>query len=439
MSGLTMSNKKTKNDNAWESLFEEHNILQNIEKDGSYRISAASINKKREARLMTKFDHVVNLPQLFASNNLTILPDSRSSYVIGKFECYAQIKPETESSIIERPFPDFIQSLSPNDLYSESSALLCAYHAGLITEVLEEEMVFTVFGRMSTGKFDFSIRTERSNGLLRHPVTVDRAQCEIDGGFEGEESFAILEVKNEEVEDFHIRQLYFPYRLWRNKIKKRIVPVFLTYSNEIFTFSVYEFEKPEEYNSLKLVKKQRYQIVPTEIEIGNIRHILSKPKIKLEPASVPFPQADRFERIIDMLVQLYVAGGNISQEDITTRYSFDLRQTQYYTNGGRYLGLIDRIEERGVGISYMLTESGIRLMHKAPRARNLALIELILQHQVFRDAIEYYLSNSCCPPRAKISVMMQKAGLSINETTSERRAQSVIGWIKWIMRLTTEE
>lgn len=434
-----MSNKKTKNDNAWEALFEEHNILQHIERDGLYKISAASINKKREARLMTKFDHAVNLPQLFTSNNLNILPDSRSSYIIGKFECYAQIKQETESSIIERPFPDFIQSLSPDNLYSESSALLCAYHAGLITEILEEEMQFTVFGRMSTGKFDFSILSESNNDLLNQSVTVDRAQCEIDGGFEGAESFAILEVKNEEVEDFHIRQLYFPYRLWLNKIKKRIVPVFLTYSNEIFTFRVYDFVKPEDYNSLNLVKKQRYQIVPTEIEIKDIRNIISKNKIKPEPASVPFPQADRFERIIDMFVQLYVAGGNISQEDITTRYSFDLRQTQYYTNGGRYLGLIERIEERGVGVSYRLTEYGIELMQKAPRARNLALIELILQHEVFRDAVEYYLSNSYCPSRIEISGMMQKAGLSINETTSERRAQSVIGWIKWIMRLTTGE
>lgn len=434
-----MSNKKTKNDNAWEALFEEHNILQHIERDGLYKISAASINKKREARLMTKFDHAVNLPQLFTSNNLNILPDSRSSYIIGKFECYAQIKQETESSIIERPFPDFIQSLSPDNLYSESSALLCAYHAGLITEILEEEMQFTVFGRMSTGKFDFSILSESNNGLLNQSVAVDRAQCEIDGGFEGAESFAILEVKNEEVEDFHIRQLYFPYRLWLNKIKKRIVPVFLTYSNEIFTFRVYDFVKPEDYNSLNLVKKQRYQIIPTEIEIKDIRNIISKTKIKREPASVPFPQADRFERIIDMFVQLYVAGGNISQEDITTRYSFDLRQTQYYTNGGRYLGLIERIEERGVGVSYRLTEYGIQLMQKPPRARNLALIELILQHEVFRDAVEYYLSNSYCPSRIEISGMMQKAGLSINETTSERRAQSVIGWIKWIMRLTTGE
>ena len=126
-------------------------------------------------------------------------------------------------------------------------------------------------------------------------------------------------------------------------------------------------------------------------------------------------------------MHLYVAGGSISQEDITTRYSFDLRQTQYYTNGGIYLGLIERIATRGVGVSYALTESGLQLMQKAPRARNFALIELILQHRVFRDALEYYLSHSSCPSRTEISKMIQKAGLLINETTSARRSQTVIG------------
>lgn len=431
-----MSSQKTKNDIAWEALFAEHPILQDVEKHGVHRISASAINKRREARLMTKFDHAVNLPDIFASNNLSILPDSRNSYVIGRFECYAEVD-ASQDDIIERPFPDTIQSLSPSNLYSESSALLCAYHAGLITDVLGEETAFTVFGRMSTGKFDFSISTGGSSVSAKQGITVDRAQCEIDGGFEGSESFAVLEVKNEAVEDFHIRQLYFPYRLWRGKIDKKIIPVFLTYSNEIFTFNVYDFERPDEYNSLKLLKRRRYQIVPTEIEITDIRRILAQTIVIQEPP-VPFPQADKFERVIDLLAQLYVAGGIMAKEDITTRYSFDNRQTQYYTSAGRYLGLIQRGTNEERRRNYSLTELGVQLMNKAPRARNLALIELILQHGVFREALEYYLATAKCPLHSEIFGMMQKAGLPYNETTGDRRAQSVIGWIKWIMRLTSE-
>lgn len=433
-----MPEPKSKNDVAWEALFTEYDILNHIKRDGIYRISAAAINKKREARLMTKFDHAINLPQVFAENRLAILPASRSSYIIGNFECYTQLQ-ESKDTIIEKPFPEGIASLSPNNLYSESSALLCAYHAGLISDVLEDRSKFTVFGRMSTGKFDFSIKALDSNGAIRKTLTVDKAQCEIDGGFEGTEAFAVLEVKNEEVEDFHIRQLYFPYRLWRNNLQKRVRPIFMTYSNEVFTFSVYDFEQLEDYNSLKLIKKKRYQIVPTEIGLSDILRIVAQTQVKPEPpAPISFPQADRIERIIDLLAKLYVAEGTVSQEDITTGYAFDRRQTQYYTNAGQYLGVIERTVEPERGVCYGLTEVGALLMNRAPQVRNLTLIELILQHGVFHNAVKYYLDNSRPPSKADILNMMHKAALPLNDTTKERRTQSVLGWIRWIMQLTAE-
>ena len=432
-----MSVQKSKNDTAWEELFSEHHIVSDVDTHGVCRITAAAINKKREARLMTKFDHIVNLPKIFSDNGLAILPDSRSSYVIGRFNCYAKLDQDPTDPIIDRTFPDWMQSLTSSNLYSESAALLCAQHAELISEIVGEELALTVFGRMSTGEFDFSIHATQGGVTVQQPLTIDRAQCEIDGGFEGPETFAIVEVKNQEVEDFHIRQLYYPYRLWRGKLQsKRVVPIFLTYSNEIFTFSVYEFERPEEYNSLQLVKRKRYQIVPTEIEIADIRLILSQTRAQAEPTE-PFPQADRFERVIDLLTRLRAAGGTMAQDDITTEYAFNIRQTQYYSGAARYLGLLDNIRESG-GASYTLTAAGTQLMNKAPKARNLALIEVILSRPVFRSAVEYYFAHSFEPSKGELISMMQKAGLSINQTTGERRAQTVLCWVRWIIGLTNE-
>ncbi len=433
-----MSAQKSKNDTAWEALFTEHNILDDIEANGIHRITASAINKKREARLMTKFDHHINLPKIFSHNKLAILPDSRSSYVIGRFNCYESIPEEFKDDILERAFPDWMKSLSSTNLYSESATILCAYHAGLIREVLDEEVAFTVFGRMSTGKFDFSIQLMNEKAPLNQFLTVDRAQCEIDGGFESLESFAVLEVKNEEVTDFHIRQLYYPYRLWATKLTKRVIPIFLTYSNEIFTFSVYDFERPNDYNSLKLLKRKRYQIVPTDIEVEDIRRILAITKVQPEPVSIPFPQADRFERVIDLLTRLQAAGGTLTQEEITTNYAFDIRQTQYYTSAGRYLGLIETAKEteRGV-IIYSLTPFGTQLINKAPKARNLSLIESILSHDVFRKTVEYYLNNAKPPSPNEVATIMKAAGLPLSDITGKRRSQSVLGWVRWMMELTT--
>lgn len=428
----------SKNDVAWNALFEKRKILDDIAKTGIHRITSSAINQYREARLMTKFDHRVNLPEIFAKHELAILPDSRSSYVIGRFECYASIDVDYREAPIERGFPEWMQSLTPDNLYSESSALLCAHHAGLIADILEEDVFFTVFGRMSTGTFDFSIQATSSSGVLQHRLNVDRAQCEVDGGFESAESFALLEVKNEEVQDFHIRQLYFPYRLWNGKLAKRVTPIFMTYSNEVFTFSAYKFENPEDYNSLRLIRRKRYQIVPNDIEIGDIRRIISETRTQPEPDDIPFPQADSMERIIDLLTQLHLAGGSLDQEEITTNYAFDRRQTQYYSNAARYLKLLDRAQNAERGVYYTLTELGADLMKKAPKARNKTLIELILLHTVFREAVAHYLSYAVAPTVNEVVSMIDKAQLSISGTTRGRRAQTVLGWVRWIMQLTAD-
>ncbi|WP_026097365.1 type II restriction enzyme [Baaleninema simplex] len=83
-----MSVRLSKNDNAWQELFQEENILDRIEKEGCFYISSEKINKKRESRLMTKFDRQVQLPKIFQKNNLSIQPVSRGGYVIGNFSSY---------------------------------------------------------------------------------------------------------------------------------------------------------------------------------------------------------------------------------------------------------------------------------------------------------------------------------------------------------------
>ena len=69
----------TKNDIAWEQLFDKYDILSHIEREIAVEITASQINEFREARLMTKFDHR-EIFQSFSKNHLSILPISRGSY-----------------------------------------------------------------------------------------------------------------------------------------------------------------------------------------------------------------------------------------------------------------------------------------------------------------------------------------------------------------------
>ncbi len=65
---------ESKNNVAWEMLFEKHQILGKLENSDYFLISSNDINKFREARLMTKFDHRSQLPKIFKKNKLSILP-----------------------------------------------------------------------------------------------------------------------------------------------------------------------------------------------------------------------------------------------------------------------------------------------------------------------------------------------------------------------------
>ena len=83
---------KNRNEEAWEALFAKWEIPARVEAEGRFLISADQIREYREPRLMAKFDHRVNLPQIFAENGLAILPVSRGDYVIGPFEAYCRFE-----------------------------------------------------------------------------------------------------------------------------------------------------------------------------------------------------------------------------------------------------------------------------------------------------------------------------------------------------------
>ncbi len=431
-----MTASKSKNDQAWEIIFEEEQILNLIARRGFFQISSTRINQQREARLMTKFDHAVQLPQIFKDNNLTIQPISRGNYVIGAFESYFPLPKKSTVEVIYRELPANIETLEASNIYSESSAIICAFLSGMIDDVLGEATNFTVLGRMSTGTFDYKIRNLKTG--LFHDIKVTNSQCEIDGGFEGESQFAIIEAKSETINDFIVRQLYYPYRLWNSKIEKEVVPIFLTISNDIFTFYRFRFNEEDLYNSLELVSERRYCISKSDIEMSDIRSILTETKIVPDDDNIPFPQADSFPRIIDLLGRLYNANESLSKDEITLIYAFEERQTHYYVTAAIYLGLVTREQKATQEVTYSLSKHGYFVMSQHPRERNIKLLKCILQHRIFNDSLAAWLQKAESLSKEEIVSIMGKGNEKIavgSETTRRRRASSVRGWIEWILEL----
>ncbi len=419
------------NNEAWKELFREHDILRQIEHYGQFRISANQIREYREPRLMTKFDHRINLPSVFLHNDLSILPVTRGDYIISHFDAYHELEQNNSGGIIKLAAPYNIQSLDYNNIPSEAIALNCALAAGIISDFLGDDRIIpTVSGRMSTGDFAFTINDTHDKSSRE--VSVSNAQMEIDGAYEGSSFLAIIEAKRELSEDFITRQIYYPFRVWQARITKTVRPVFFIYSNNVFSLYEYIFDDMNNYSSIKLIRQKNYSVNYTKITQQDILRILERARIVNEP-EISFPQADKFERVINLCELLNGHELSKSKQEITEQYAFDSRQADYYANAGRYLGLIDK---NGKSL-YSLSDTGRKILNMNYRNRQLAFCECILSHKIFHEILMLYFKTEQLPKTTSITEIMKHSGLySVDsEETFRRRAGTVRSWLNWIVGL----
>lgn len=426
--------KTNSNNAAWEQLFDKYNILSRIEEDGFFNISATQIKEYREPRLMVKFDHTNNLPEIFSNNGLTILPITRGDYTISHFDAYHKFEADN-STITKVTLPTYIQSLNVSSISSETIALNCAIASGIIADFMEDnDIVATVSGRMGSGAFSFNIGDTKYG--FNHWIDVNGSQIEIDAAYEGVSCLALLEAKRDLSEDFLIRQLYYPFRVWQSRVTKPIKPIFLVYSNGVYHLYEYIFNDIYNYNSLQLVKQRNYSIEDTEISVLDIQGVLDS-VVLIEEPQVPFPQADKFERIINLCELLNEQ--ELNRTAVTENYDFDARQTNYYTDAALYLGLIEKVRKSGVPF-YSISEIGRCILNLEFKKRQLAYCSRILSHGVFNEALRYYFKKGIMPSTNEIVEIMKRFGLYQVESNSTfvRRASSVKGWLNWIVGLVNE-
>ena len=269
--------KETKISKAWNKIFDELDLLSKVADDGFIKLSSGQLKSisGEEPRLLAKFDHQYQLPNVFSKNGLSILPDTRGTYIVGKFNAYKKIQFETKipQKII---FPEIVRTIDPTNITSESIALNVAHASGMIDEVMnssEVNSVLTLSGRMKSGNFQYYIGDKKNN----QQINVNNSQIEIDATYENNEKIVILEAKNRAPMDFLVRQLYYPYRLLKSKdTGKELIPIYFTYVDDIFSFSIFEFEDDNYYSSIKKVKQFDFVLEVEEarfLDLGEIEKI----------------------------------------------------------------------------------------------------------------------------------------------------------------------
>ena len=417
----------------WKKIIQDYDIMDKISQKGYYRISAKTIKKYREPRLMAKWDSNENLPAALKDRHLNILPVSRSEYLLSNVNLYEPL-PEfvtSQPGNIHHIRQLDLESLDCGNITSESNAINAMMATGTLDSFLGDgdRTVETFNGRMGTDAFSFDINRYSGGSLTVH---VDHAQMEIDGGFENHKNVIIIEAKNVLHPDFHIRQLYYPYRVWLQRVHKPIRLIFCQYYNMMYRLIEYRFTDPMNYSSIEEIRSAYYTFQDVAITMCDIiklwKSITPVPDV-LNP-DIPFPQADKMDRIISLMEHMQ-DNEPMTTADITDYMGLDVRQSNYYASAGRYLDLFERQSHGSTECT--LTVQARQILSLDYRKRQLAIVSKILSHKVFHKFFKRLFIDKISPDRLRSEAASYLKHRNIcNDTTSRRRASTVLGWLKWI-------
>jgi len=427
----------TQNDAAWKKIFENLPLLlSEINRQGFVYVSAEELktaSNKREPRLLAKQDTNDSRPKVFKDNKLSILPVENGRYIIFCDESAKTYYPLqrilTEVPAEEyRPTIDYreYESLDIRNLSSESQAIDFAYLVSLLKRFTGETTLnLTIRGRQRSSKFDVTIPPNH------HNVQVNGVQIEVDAGFESPEKIYILEAKLGRVEDFNIRQLYYPFRDWSSRSRKEVIPLFFVYTNGLFFILQFAFGR--EYGDLKCVRGKCFTVNEPLKQRVNLQQRLDESRIEPEP-SVPYPQANDLDKVIDILTNFHSA--NLTNKwAIADFFDFDERQGDYYANAGFYLGLLKRIPHSK---EFELTGDGEYIARSENRSRrNLLLLKQMLKRPSFNEIIRLFESRNRDLSLINVDVIapivQRHRSVDLNLTTSRRRASTVVNWLRWMV------
>ena len=249
---------------SWKKIFNDYNILEHDFSKCPFEITASQIKiscqdfrstVQKEVRILCKQDTREARPEIFKENDLFLLPKKNGSYYIVKGEGYVNIpKIETEIEEYKSKLDFKLESSMIGD--SEMQHLDLAYASSLVRTFMEDDsLLLTIRGRKYTPSFTFNVGNQK--------LSVESVQTEVDAGYEGRNKIVLIEAKNSDVTNTIIRQLYYPYRQWKQQTSKDVNLLFFDRdkNSDVYNIWQFKFEDENNYNSIKLVKSGRYRIV----------------------------------------------------------------------------------------------------------------------------------------------------------------------------------
>lgn len=395
---------------AWDKIFEIKNF--DLAKDLHF-ISATEIKQITgiEPRHMGKIDSTNDLADSMIRNGYFVLPVKNGEYAIVRGKGYHELEKLSGSKTHVSRVNFNLGTMHRNT--SEMQYLDYSQVSGAIEDLIGEGALYpTIRGRERSGQFSFNVGNQNLN--------IDNVQVEVDLGLEGEKSIVLFEAKSKTPKDFIIRQLYYPYRRFKNlSSSKKIIPIFFTYDakENAYNYWVYEFENLTDYNSIKLSRVVTYNIYEKDsFDIDDLTP-LDESYVDL------IPQANDLDKVQELVFKINEGANNA--KDISEHFGFDLRQSSYYREAAEALGLV----ESSAGV-YYLTDKGKQLVGLNSQDRNLYFARNLMGFNIVRQSIDLIKSGQKLDKHILEQIIANNSSLS--GSTIPRRASSLSRWLKWI-------
>ncbi len=381
-----------------------------------------------ELRLMAKMDSSADLPEALRRHGYFILPIKNGEYLLVRGEGFHRLE-QTNAATVFRPQLDFeLTTLGVGD--SESQHLDYCFHVGLIEHFAKlTGLRQTIRGRKRMQAIDFYV------GSIG-PIHVDSGvQVEVDLGCEGREDVILIEAKTGQPRDFNIRQLYYPYRMWREEIpNKHIRPWFFSTTiadgQRRYCFWEYRFSDDRQYLSLELVRSETFVVQPEKNRL-TVAQLLAIHTAGAPPATRwNVPQADSFWRVAEL--PLLLAQGIDTAAKVAAHYQFDPRQSSYYRQAAEFLGLI---RSGARSHCYELTDLGQAYVALPADERRELLAGILAQFPPMRAVLGAIQQSTREITKDEIVELIARNS-TIASSTPRRRASTILAWLRWLESAT---
>lgn len=385
------------------------------------RLCAADFKKLgQEPRLMTKFDSRASRPLPLAQHDLFLLPEKNGEYLVLRAEGYCDLQWPAPQNVQNQSarFPFALDSL--RGAQSEMSHLDRLFLAGVISDVVgvraRSDVLATIRGRRFAPPFDFRV------GDLG-PFRADKIQYEVDQGYETEDEILLFEAKTTTPADFLVRQLFFPFKVFRSLSAKKIRLFFFNCNatSGVYSFFEYRFGDEHNYCSIEPVAARHVRVhfddQHAPLSLGDWMRTSVAPAT----GNWEIPQADDFVKVMEF--PLHVERGCTDAGLIAGAFDFSPRQSFYYRRASEQMGLVH---------GFQVTQAGRDFLALPPAEREGEMIRVLLLQPVVRAAIDLALGRADHRICARDIAGLIKVHSHISGDTIGRRALTVRSWLRWL-------